>query len=115
MSYLTFDEYKEMGGKLDNAAFSKCLPFAEAKLNYLTPLERHPLPVKDAVKTATVYLIDNYAAQRFAVKGQQVASFSNDGVSVSFKTSTAQEDEQEIFSVIHSLLPYETRLGVRMC
>ena len=115
MSYLTFDEYTERGGTLDGAAFSKCAVYAELKLNALTPIERHPLTVTEAVKQAMVYLIDNYAAQRFAGKNQQVASFSNDGVSVTFKNTTAQEDEQEIFSIVHALLPYETRLGVKRC
>lgn len=116
MSYLTFDEYTEKGGALDSAAFSKCLVYAEAKLNAMTPLEHHPLTVTEAVKQATAFLIDNYAAQRFANAGeaQEVASFSNDGVTVSLKTRTEQEKEKEIFDVVHMLLPRETRLGVRM-
>lgn len=116
MSYLTFDEYTEKGGALDSAAFSKCIVYAEAKLNELTPLEHHPLTVTEAVKQATVYLIDNYAAQRFADAGMahEVASFSNDGVTVSLTTKSEQDKEKEIFSVIHTLLPRETRLGVRM-
>lgn len=116
MGYLTFEEYVEKGGTLDNAAFSKCIMFAEKKLDSMTPTVPHPLIATDAVKQAVVYLIDNYASQRFATatKTQQVASFSNDGVSVTLKTTTVNDEEKELYSVIHMLLPHETRLGVLM-
>lgn len=115
MGYLTFDEYKEKGGSLDSAAFSKSLPFAEAKLNSMTPLEQHPLTVTDGVKQATTFLIDNYAVRyATAEKKEKIASFSNDGVSVSYAAITAADEERELFNVVHILLPYETRLGVRM-
>lgn len=116
MSYLTFDEYTEKGGALDSAAFSKCIGLAEAKLNAMTPLVRHPLTVTEAVKQATAFLIDNYAAPRLAGDGkvQEVASFSNDGVTVSLSTKSEQDKEKDLYDVVHTLLPHETRLGVRI-
>lgn len=84
MVYLTHEEYKAMGGKLDAVAFSAQEFRARQLIDALTHNRiQDETPVREAVKYATHALIALQTYQ-MAHGGREVASESNDGVSVSY-------------------------------
>jgi len=94
MQYLTFDEYKRMGGELDETDFSIKEQEAEMEINFLTD-RRLVLDtaIPQEVKNLTFNLIDliGQKADYESADSGAVASVSNDGVSVSYAKQTAQE------------------------
>ena len=98
--YLTYQEYKTHGGSLDEAAFNRKEKKAEYLLNYWTfdrlksGLGDNEQVVKDLMFEMVEMIND----------GQQVTSFSNDGVSVSFSDKT---EEQEMYDLAVAWLPAE--------
>ena len=88
MAYLTYDEYKQMGGQLSEAAFSSLEFRASKAVDTLTHGRvMNEQPVRKAVKQAvyaligTMHMDDENAS---AYGGRDVQSMSNDGVSVTF-------------------------------
>ena len=98
--YLTFEEYKTRGGSLDEAAFTRKETKARRLLDYWTfdrlkgGLGDNEQVVKDLMFEMVEMIND----------GQQVTSFSNDGVSVSFSDKT---EEQEMYDLAVAWLPAE--------
>ena len=98
--YLTFEEYKTRGGSLDEAAFNRKETKARRLLDYWTfnrlqgGLGDNEQVVKDLMFEMVETMTD----------GQQVTSFSNDGVSVSFSDKT---EEQEMYDLAVAWLPAE--------
>ena len=96
MAYLTYDEYKQMGGQLSEAAFSMLEFRARKAVDMLTHGRViNEQPVREAVKHAVFALIgtmetDEKRAQ--AYDGRDVQSMSNDGVSVTFSAAAAGGD-----------------------
>lgn len=104
--YLTFDEYIIKGGQLDEAAFTLKEKKAEYLLNYWTfdrlksGLGDNEQIVKDLVYEMVETMSD----------GQQVTSFSNDGVSVTLSDKT---EEQQLYDMAVAWLPAElVHIGV---
>lgn len=93
MAYLTYDEYKQMGGQLSEAAFSMLEFRARKAVDMLTHGRvMDEQPVREAVKQAVFALIgametDEKRAQ--AYDGRDVQSMSNDGVSVTFASGAS--------------------------
>ena len=98
--YLTYQEYKTRGGSLDEAAFNRKEKKAEYLLNYWT-FDRLKSGLGDneqVVKDLMFEMVETMS------DGQQVTSFSNDGISVSFSDKT---EEQEMYDLAVAWLPAE--------
>lgn len=88
MEHLTYDEYMEMGGAAEQAAFS----MLEVKANRLVDTLTHgrlagETPLRQTVKYCLMQLVDAMAADAAmdGGTGREVSSISNDGVSVTFE------------------------------
>lgn len=94
MQYLTYDEYRRMGGELEETDFSTKEQEAEMEINFLTD-RRLVLDtaIPQEVKNLVFNLIDliSQKADYESTDSGTVASVSNDGVSVSYNKQTAQE------------------------
>lgn len=94
MQYLTYDEYRRMGGELEETDFSTKEQEAEMEINFLTD-RRLVLDtaIPGEVKNLVFNLIDliSQKADYESTDSGTVASVSNDGVSVSYNKQTAQE------------------------
>ena len=99
--YLTYAEYKNMGGTLDEPSFDGYEFEAESIVNWYT-FNRlaKDTQIPDAVKKVVKYLIDLIQHQNDLLSGSQsgdnasgkiIASQSNDGVSVSYSVLSASE------------------------
>lgn len=91
--YLTYDEYKNMGGTLDESNFTKFEFQAEAQINYATFSRlKGDKTIPEEVKRLTHYLVDLMEKKAAALslgKGENgeatyITSQSNDGVSISY-------------------------------
>lgn len=102
--YLTYEEYRNLGGKATGNDFDRLEILAEKRLNYWT-MDRITEPDDDIRLCMTLIVDAEYADQ----SGEHdVSSFSNDGVSVSF--SDAQTKEQKwsnVYDRIVEILPVE--------
>lgn len=101
--YLTYDEYKAYGGNLSNTDFDRFAFRAGAEINNATldrckSLESIPEEVKRCEYELISYIVKH--SNNGAVLG--VASFSNDGYSVSYvEQKTAQ---RQIYDIIYTYL-----------
>ena len=104
--YLTFDEYIIKGGQLDEAAFTRKEKKAEYLLDYWT-FDRLKSGLGDneqVVKDLMYEMVETMS------DGQQVTSFSNDGVSVTLSDKT---EEQQLYDMAVAWLPAElVHIGV---
>lgn len=101
--YLTYDKYREYGGKLDEAAYSVYGFEAEMRVN----AETH-----GRIKTATepisrcvAKIIDILA--KADITQDKVTSWNNDGVSKSVKDFSIDDYEKKIKSIIRDYLANE--------
>ena len=115
MGYLSYIEYKNMGGELEETAFSSLLLDVESKLNYLTNGRIKLLEdVPEAVKTLVFKLICFYNTNSQGVEENanmsNITSYSNGIESFSYgnnsenssKGSTSFDDK--ILSIIKEYL-----------
>lgn len=119
--YLTYEEYTEMGGTLEQATFSDCEMEAEALVNWHTfnRLKQETELSEDVKKC--MYMLIKYINLQSQLAGvgaagdgnsyagtAGIASQSNDGVSVSYNILSAQElmtnAGVQIKSIINSTL-----------
>ncbi len=99
--YLTYEEYAGMGGGADAADFERLEAMARRMIDRATHNRlAGEVPVRDAVKRCAYALIENTRAEEALEEiaaGREIASMSNDGVSVTFSgesgagTRTRQE------------------------
>lgn len=101
--YLTYEEYTNMGGTLDETAFEQFEWEARTKVDWYTfnrlqNEETYPEAVKRCVfKLISLLQAQDSAMGTSAVNAEdasvtsQIASYSNDGVSVSYNTLSAKE------------------------
>ena len=95
--YLTYDEYKELGGTLDDTTFKTFKYEAEALINYRTfnrlkNMEKVPTEVKRLVfyllglaqKKADSLSLGNAGDTTTSNAGAYIKSQSNDGVSITY-------------------------------
>ena len=91
--YLSYEEYAEMGGGVDAAAFDRMAAKAEKAVNRATHGRlMGEEPARDAVKGCVFELIEELRREEEAREqagGREISSMSNDGLSMSF---TAQGD-----------------------
>lgn len=96
--YLTFDEYKTMGGTLDVAAFNLRLFEAESQINHYTFNRLTTESVVDIrVKQCVMQLIDilqtkaSVSSSAVDESEKSVTQQSNDGVSISYNVLSATD------------------------
>ena len=102
--YLTYEEYKELGGTAEQSSFANLETLAEFKINYWT-LDRIT-ETDDKIKWCMTLLIDALAEVQ---NGESdVSSFSNDGVSVTLADAkTSEQKLQSVYRRIVEILPVE--------
>ena len=115
--YLTYEEYQQMGGTLDETAFNDLEFEAECVINYYTfnRLKKETSWGKE-VKLCMMYLIKNIQIGRNALDGsasndtsaKSIASQSNDGVSISYnvlsQADIVDEAKKQQETTIHRYL-----------
>ncbi len=98
--YLTYAEYQNMGGTLDEAAFNDLEFEAEALVNWYTFNRlKNDTNIPDAVKRLVKYLISTAQSKatmlnpdtETAISAGAIASQSNDGVSISYNVLSAKD------------------------
>ena len=99
---LTYDEYKALGGGLDNTAFNIFGYEAEAKIKAETSGR---VTEAEAVKRCIARLAD--ILKNADVSEDKTASWSNDGVSESLREVTAEDFEKKVQSIIREYLSDE--------
>ena len=114
MAYLTFFEYKSMGGAIaEESAFMRHNARAYAIITRMTHGRiLNESPVRDAVKYATFDLINAINTDVLGGSdGREIASASNDGVSVSYVSggsNAAAAIAQRYSAIVRQYLEYET-------
>ena len=112
--YLTYDEYKSMGGTLDVTTFTTYEYDAEVEVNNKTFNRlRNEETIPEEVKRCMYKLIElvctksKLFANEQEGRGYQLASQSNDGVSSTYVTFTASELlEKSQMEVEHTVKKY---------
>ena len=120
--YLTYEEYQELGGALEQPVFNRLEMQARSKVDYYTEnrlVNDDVLP--DGVKLAVMELIDKFyqKSQYLDPSGGIVSSESNDGVSVSYANQSASEFldsfEQTVSGIIkENLLHAKNQAGTSL-
>lgn len=101
--YLTFDEYQQMGGTANEQTFTRLCTSASGRIDRLTHgrvrcFEQVPQEVKVAAFEVT------RREEGYEAEDARVASFTNDGMSVSYVQETAQQRESALGSVVMDML-----------
>ena len=110
MAYLTYDEYKDMGGSITDAAvFDRCMARAAATITRMThDRVLNEYPVRPAVKYAAFDLVNTiHTDAQNGAEGREIASMSNDGVSVSFVSGGTATAAQRHGSIVRQYLEWE--------
>lgn len=99
--YLTYEEYQNMGGALDEATFNDLEFEAEALVNWYTFNRlKNDTTFPDELKRLMKYLINLASSQQGIIdasgsgdstSGKVIASQSNDGVSISYNVLSAKD------------------------
>lgn len=102
--YITFEEYEALGGKCDQATFPTLEMQARYKLDYWTQ-DRITEP-DERVRLCMKLIIDTFFEKE---NGEEdVASFSNDGISVSFADAkTFEQKMSDVHDAVVEILPVE--------
>lgn len=101
--YLTYEEYQTMGGAADEPTFTRLCAAACGRIDRLTHGRIHGLDeVPEAVRLAAFELI--HRAESYEAEDARMASFTNDGMSVSYVQETAPQRDSSLNSVVIDLL-----------
>lgn len=113
-AYITFDSYAAMGGGANDAAFTRL----EMKARKLIDSATHgriaeETPVRESVKMCAFELIEAIAAQEAETGpgGREIASMSNDGVSISYNTAETHSAQARFSRIIREWLGGEYTAG----
>ena len=113
MAYLTFYEYGRMGGTItDTLVFERYLARAEAIINRMTHGRiLNESPVRSSVKNAAFDLVSVvYADALNGADGREIASMSNDGMSVTYvqgASNPAAAMAQRYSGIVRQYLDWE--------
>ena len=111
--YITYEQYKSLGGTAEQSAFPLLERLARKKLDYWT--QGRIAEVDDDIRLCMLLLIDAMGKIRSGKK--DVSSVSNDGVSVTY--ASAQTEEQlmgSVYDQVVEILPVElVNLEVGSC
>ena len=95
--YLTYDEYDEMGGIMDDVLFKRFEAKARKLIDAMTfgRLQGN-MPVRESVKNCMFELVQAMHEDETNVgfSGREISSMSNDGVSVTYVTGNSQTGAQ---------------------
>lgn len=94
---LTYETYRQLGGSVDEVTFLSTVKKAVQKLNYFTLNKAVECP---EVNECLTRFIDYMAEQN----NDNISSFSNGNVSVSFRETNANDD---LYAIAEELLPIE--------
>ena len=97
--YLTHEDYLYMGGAIEDAAlFERYAARADALLNRMTHGRiASETPVRSCVQYAVLAMVDAmYADAQNGAEGREIASMTNDGVSVTYATGTGSGAAQAV-------------------
>lgn len=109
-AYLTFEEYKELGGQVDMSAFPLLERKAQRKLDsYTYDRLKEAEVIIDEVKEALTTMIDMLAEE----DGDVVKSFSNG--KVSFTYADKKTLDERLHYVVLEHLPISLTSGVVSC
>lgn len=100
--YITYDEYKKQGGKLDETAFNIYSYEAYKKICVETNNRINSDNPGEAVIKCMVRIIDLISDSE--LKNENVSSFSHDGLSQTFEKTNREEFENEINNLIYIYL-----------
>lgn len=102
--YLTYEQYRDLGGKADEMAFPRLEQLARKKLDYWTQ-NRITAP-SDDVRLCMLLIIEKL--EEIYSGAQDVSSFSNDGITVSLAGAlTDAQKISEVYDQIVEILPVE--------
>lgn len=103
MRYITFDEFTQMGGQLPLDQFNRFSARAECELNNVTfgRLKNTDIVIEE-VKACMFELITYLSSVSQNGSAEAVASFSNDGYSVSYaeQKTAAQQTNDIIYTYL---------------
>lgn len=101
--YLTYDEYKAYGGNLSNTEFDRFSFRAECEINNATfDRCKNLTEIPEEVKRCEYELIEYISKNTQNGSVSSVASFSNDGYSVSY--ANPKDAEKQIQDIIYTYL-----------
>lgn len=102
--YLTYEEYTALGGTAPEADFPRLELLARKRLDYWT--QNRITDPDDDIRLCMTLIIDAENADQTGE--QDVSSFSNDGVSVSFAGAQTKEQKwSNVYNRIVEILPVE--------
>ena len=101
--YLTYEEYQTMGGAADEPTFTRLCTAASGRIDRLTHgrvrcFEQVPQEVKVAAFEVT------RREEGYEAEDARVASFTNDGMSVTYAQETAPQRDSSLNSVVIDML-----------
>lgn len=106
-SYLSYDEYKELGGSVDENTFPNLERKAQRYLDYITFDRIKLLPeVPDVVKEVIVEFmnkLDNFDKQ--SVDGQMISQYSNGVENITYRRTTSAEVTRGLYRIAKTWLP----------
>ena len=111
---LTFEEYVEMGGVIDNELiYNRHAYRAEGILNAMTHGRvADVVPPIPQVQYALLALIEAiYAEYGSGADGRQIASVSNDGMSLNYVTDAGGSSTARYAEIVRQYLQYETDIN----
>ncbi len=104
MQYLTYEEYKALGGELTETAFNKYGYQAEMRIKAET--HNRIAEPGEAVKRCMARLID-ILSKADTTNAGDVSSFSHDGLTQSFAVKNSEEYTKEANEIIYTYLIHE--------
>lgn len=110
MQYLTYEEYSEIGGTLDLAAFERSVDHACGVIDMYTRNRLRCAKVSHRVKACVRALVDFLDANNSGGKVIESRSQSAGGVSESenYATKTLEDVNDEAYSIVYDYLVMET-------
>lgn len=109
MIYLTYTEYKEIGGTLEEAAFKRnidraCGIIDNATYNRIECMKEPPKTVKPLCRDLLEYLVENNSIKTITSKSQSAGGVSE---SEGYATKTADDVYGDIQNIIYDYLGNE--------
>lgn len=106
-SYITYEEYQELGGKVSEDAFTVLLRKSQRLLDYITfDRIKYLTTIPDEVKEVLTEFIDR--TQTFNAQtenGDTVSSYSNGVETLTYRLLTEDEQRNELCSLAYQWLP----------
>ena len=102
--YLTYAEYKQLGGKLDEVPFNLLELQARGKINERTLGRLKNLPSQITEVKACVFRLVEFMNNNQNRANQNITSENTDGYSVSYGTSTSTEEVKQYDDIIRDYL-----------